>query len=228
MKIIIPGYKKCEKDYNFIVEIEEQPINVLKSDLQTRTIEYEEKGIKKKRYEYYYSIKYTHTVSCKLKENDGNIVFEYSIGGKEPSTASLMSYSSIEKASEEYNKEVRRRASAETETFVGNVQGQLFAKFGYSIKNLNFTYYTVKPKKYNYDNFNQATADALYAVQGIDSLNSMVKNVRTKDWTKFDENYLPFVKKLQNAIHLWEEELKESDLENKKSRINKELTLDLY
>jgi hypothetical protein len=226
--ISLGGYTKCNDNYDFTIEFEEKPLNVAKSSLQTRVTEYEDKGIKKKRYSYYYAMSYTHSLSCKLIKKDGSVVYHRIEGTDQLVNGTLKEYSSEELANDAYSDDVADFARSETEEFLKAIKTQLLTNFSYDMKKLYLTFYSVKPKKYNYDNFNQATSDALNAIRGIDSLNNLVQNVRTKDWTKFDASYLPFVNKLQHAIKLWEDELKESDIENKKSRINKELTLDLY
>jgi len=86
---------------------------------------------------------------------------------------------------------------------------------------------SVKPKKYNYDNFNKATAMALVAINQLDSLNKLVNDLKGTDFSVYPEQYNPVLQMFRDAITLWQGELKESNLTDKKARIDEDLTYDL-
>jgi len=86
-------------------------------------------------------------------------------------------------------------------------------RFGYPLKSKSLVIFNIKPKKFDYDDFQEAYDIAVKAAE-------IIKNDRNATG-KCMEAYIP-------AIKIWEKALEESDLTKKKTRVNKKVTLACY
>ena len=96
---------------------------------------------------------------------------------------------------------------------LSKVNSELNEKFGFPVKSNNTEVYVVKKyKNHNYSRF----VDALtYAKSGYDLLSSDVNKIKAKE-------------KINKSINIWLDLLKESNLSDNKSKINKKVTALLY
>jgi hypothetical protein len=227
-KLAIPGLSPKIGDADLTLEFIETPLRTTSVDGQTNVTEVTNKGIKSKVTTYYAKVRYQHPISFKLVDKTGKILINrvyIDDSYKEFNTREYNSYKDLEN---NYKDEINSREQDEFNNAINDISQNLYNKYAFD----KYSWYTlicsVKPKKFNYDNFNKATALAFKALHQLDSLNKLVKNLKDVDFSTYPESYNPTLQMFRDAIQLWQDELKESDMNNRKARIDKDLTYDLY
>jgi tetratricopeptide (TPR) repeat protein len=210
------------------IEFEEVPFKTASVDAQTNVTEVTNKGIKSKVTTYYARVRYKHPINFRIVDKTGKVLVNQVFvddGYKEFNTRE---YNSYKEMSDNYKSDISAREQDEFNNAINSASITIDNNYSYG----KYTWYilicSVKPKKFNYDNFNKATAMALKGLHQIDSLNKKVTNLKDNDFSTYSDEYKPTLQMFRDAIALWQEELKESDMNNRKARIDKDLTYDLY
>lgn len=227
-KLVVPGLTQKVGGADVTLEFKETPLRTSSVDAQTKVTEVTNKGVKSKVTTYYARVRYQHPISFKFVDKTGKVLVNrvyIDDGYKELNTREYNSYKDLEN---NYKDEINSKEEEEFNNAINDISENLWNKYAFNKYNWYILICSVKPKKFNYDNFNKATAMALTALHQLDSLNKMVKNLKDIDFSTYPESYNPTLQMFKDAIQLWQEELKESDLNNRKARIDKDLTYDLY
>lgn len=165
---------------------------------------------------YQYSANYKMPLNVKLEVPGQGVVYEKSFYNND-SKKTIKSYSS------EYDFKIWWMDNGENywkslqnnllNAALSKVNSELNEKFGFPVKSNNTEVYVVKKyKNHNYSAF----VDALtYAKSGYDLLSSDVNKINAKE-------------KINKSINIWLDLLKESNLSDNKSKINKKATALLY
>lgn len=225
--IKLDGYNHINNDGDLIINFEERPFNVLKTEPQTKEYTEEKDGIKKKVYTYFYNFTYQHGTFLNIKDKTGQTLLSRDLISNNYLDASTPEYGSSKLAADNFKNDANKVGDGEFSNALSRTNSLINSEFGYPKKNFSITLYSVKAKKFTYDKFNQGTDLAVKAIHGIDSLNKLITTPKDFDFSSYSEPYYPFIDMLNQAIILWSEELKESNTEDRKARIDKELTLDL-
>lgn len=166
----------------------------------------EKDGVKRTTYTYRYNGKYTYKVNVAVTNKEGTTLHTGNKSGTESVTGS--STTSASDAKKSYNREVAKIKKSIVSSSVKYLNGQIADKYCYLNKSMSIKAIKIKPKKYDYDEFNQA----------VDVLKSSVS----------EADKATRVANLTEAIKAWEADLKESDPETKKARVNGKVTAGAY
>ena len=212
-RINLPGFTRTEvrESADFIINYTMFPLVFEKTEESTQTSESEVNGVKTSKTTYSALASYQHKNTINVLLKDGTSVFfderaDRSIHNGEAADSKSAALTSFEKT--KINSATDRLKEA-----IGIMRDKIIETYCYLPKTNGVDIITVKPKKFNYDNFNKGAELIKQAVA-----------MQTADFLTPEE-----AKTLcKQAIDLWLVELKESDLVDKKARINDELTAALY
>lgn len=168
--------------------------------------ETEKDGVKKVTYTHTYDSKYTYRADVQVLDQSGIEIYQTSVSGTNAITKSSNLSSTAAKQS--HDDEVKKVRETTYNGNVSTLNSQLNERFCTMNKTFNLRVVTVKPKKYEYDGFNAA----------VESLKALVSVTDQAEKNKICEA----------AIALWEEDLKESNVEDRKARIDKKITAGAY
>jgi hypothetical protein len=225
----IPGLiPKNDGTADLILEFNETPLRIYSVEVKTSEHEKTDKGIKTKYNNYYAYVKYQHPISFFVTDKSGKKLYNktfFDNGYRELNTSEYNTYDDVRK---NYQSVVDATEKSEFEGALNGISNDMNNKYGYSKYRMSILICSVKPKKFNYDNFNAATATCLKGLSQLDSLNKLVTDIKGTDHSTYPESYNPTLQLFKDAIKGWEEELKESNMTERKARIDKDLTYDLY
>ncbi|MCH2223256.1 MAG: tetratricopeptide repeat protein [Crocinitomicaceae bacterium] len=166
----------------------------------------EKDGVKRTTYTYRYDGKYTYKVNVTVSNREGVVIHS----GVKNGTSNVSGTSTVNAtdAKKNYNSEVAKIKKSIVGSSVKYLNSQIENKYCYLNRTMAIKAIKIKPKKYDYDEFNQAV-DVLKA-----SVLETDKSTRNTNLTE--------------AIKAWETDLKESDPEIKKARVNGKVTAGAY
>ena len=207
-KTNIVGFNKVDNsDYQFTIEIEEYPLQYTDSEKQTEVIKEKKDGVEKSYNFYHYTSTISYKYNLKVIDKDGNTIFGKEFSGNKDivskkSKSATEAYKSYSSKRKEIGKNILPDQAEKINDYINDQIG--FPKKDYFVQG-----YLVKPKKYEYKEFDQA----------FEMFNQALELIKS-DESKTAET----METLKPAIELWENVLKESDVENKKARINEKVT----
>lgn len=158
-------------------------------------------------YKYWYEMQYKHPIELKVEEPGKGIILD----------EILPQFNNYSKATTETTEGTY--PPLDREAFVGNYQDKIVTenmkqiseyindRFGYSPINRTITLYRVDPKKFTYDDYQQAFENTVSALNSLTS------------------DYKSAVEKLKLSTDLWEKALTEYDPKVKKARIDEDIAI---
>lgn len=202
--------KKRSGSSEFKIIIEEYPFT--KKRTKNQHVKTEKKdGVEKKTTYYYYSYEVYYKLVARILDINGEEL--YSTTANMGSRHRTTDFTSSKPALERANKEISGIRAKVTEGGAKKLTNMVSDKFGYPKKHKTLKGYRIKAKKHNYDDFDNAFDIAIEAT-GI-----VIEN---------ENNTEQCLKAYKPALDIWEDAILESDTENKKARINKNVTCASY
>lgn len=159
---------------------------------------------------YWYEASYKHPINLKVQTPTGEVLFdetlsefnEYKLYKSAANKNSAPSINQAELKEQLEDKIVKENMAA--------INALLNDRFGFPTMTRSISVNIVKPKKHNYDDYDNA----------FDAVSDGYK-------TLFDD-YPKASEKIKEAIAIWEKALEESNLEDKKARIDADVTIATY
>ena len=155
----------------------------------------------------YYETSYKHPMTIKVEVPGKGVVFNQAI--EEFNTYTVAKTAETKGTSQAMNTE-SYLTTLEDKVLADNlkvVTDLLNTKFGYTKMTHEAVLYNVEPKKLNYDDYQSAYENAMMG------------------YTMMADNKAGATEKIKTAIGIWEKALTESNLSDKKARVNAEITL---
>ncbi len=208
------GYEKMdsetEEKTHLVIELEEYPRQTGESEYKTKKTVVKKDGVESTVTTYYVvnSFKYKYTIS--LSDSNGTI-FEKALEGTQNVTGD--DGKNYEEARAKYNKEMESQKNEVLKSCVSSLVSSCNDLHGFPIKLVSLYAYKIKPKKYNYDEFNDAWSKVNTSVEE--------SNSSEQDVTSFESN-------LKEAIEAYSKDLEEMDIDDKKARVNKDVAAAAY
>lgn len=165
----------------------------------------EKDGVKTKTYTHTYKGSYSFRTKLQIFDLEDRLLYEVEEEG-----AQSVSQSSSTKngAKNKYNGSIEKLRSSITPNTIKKLNTATAEVFGYMQKPIEAKFVKVKPKKYEYNAFN-------------DAVDAMQKLMHEEDMEVIRQVCL-------ESIVAWEEDLEESDVTSSKARINKKVTAAAY
>ncbi len=213
-KAHLAGFEKITDgtDAELTIEIEEYPIRYTEPErhVQDKSVKDKEGHVKKYKL-YSVSCKAHHKYVMKISNQSGEILYKKEMSGDNSISGSQKknpkdAMGSFHAEKNKYNKEI-------TANRVGALMNVANNQVGFPKKDVYFKTGTVKAKKYNYDDFFSA----------FDLMKKGSSVVQSNE-----DDIDSAAVSLNEAIATFQEILKESDMENKKARVNKNITMLCY
>ena len=210
----LPGFEKKSRDAgntDFVIKVEKYQVNIDKPEKGSREEKVKNKdGTERKVKYYYYESKATYKFKIGVYKGEEEVYYKI-LSGDDNVRGSESSSSST--AYENYKKARSSYLSNLSKSKLSSVDNALKEKFCYLKKSVYLRSAHIKPKKYKYDDY-----EAAY---------EKMKNGYLV--LKENENAIDEVKDdLTKAIEEYKTILKESDINNKKARVNNKVTTLLY
>ncbi len=211
--IRLTGFEKKDRDaedVDFIISVEKYAVKFTDSESKSYTKVTKKDNVEKKTKYYYYECEATYKYILKIKKDGGEIYKKESSGketieGKE-STSSSTAYKNFKSKRNDYMQNV-------SSSKLKPISSTINEKYCTLIKSTSLRSAHLKPKKHKYDDYDSSFEDMKRGYLVLFS----------------DENAIDEAKAdLTKAIDGFTTLLKESDIENKKARINKKITALLY
>lgn len=168
--------------------------------------EYEKDGVKKVSYSHSYTTTYTFRVDVQILDQAGMEVYQTTSNGS--GSVYKTSSKNASEAKDFHDAELVRVKNNKNGEVIKGINRTLNERFATMTKTFNLRITKVKPKKYEYDEYNAAT----------ESLKALVNITDQAEKNEICEK----------AIALWNEDLKESAPEERKARIDKSVTAAAY
>ena len=159
-----------------------------------------------------YSFELTYKIKVKLLDMTGNIILEHSVSRENKKYYSPKTENS-KAAYDDYKKYLKDIKAKVYKESLQKVNNYLNSQVGYPKKTQYIFLYTVKPKKYDYDDYTTAFESAEEAMDALKSDENAISE---------NEN------KLKSALKIWEDALLKFDPDEKKARINKKVATISY
>lgn len=210
--IHLEGFEKVRSGaHQFVVKIEEYPFRVNDYKKETKVVKEKKDGIEKSVNYYYYTFSTQYRVRVEVLGDNGSTLMSdaYDLGQE----FKTKEYQNSNQAYEDYDKLKKSARENALKGAMERINMELNSRYGFPRMSEKLFAYNVKPKKYTYEEFDRAFADAQSALQVSNANENNIEGVKEK---------------LQPAIDVWTEALKNSDLEDKKAKINKNVTCVCY
>ncbi len=207
-KINIIGFNKSDySNSQFSIIIEEFPFQQSEATENKKTKTKKVDGEERKFTLYYYTSKISYLYNLKIIDKNKNTIIEHKFAGFIAIMGSKSNSSSI--AYEKYKEKSKTVSDGILPKQAENINNYINNNIGFPIKEYSVSIYLIKPKKYDYTEFNRATK---FFTKGLEIVQNNENNT-----TEAENILIP-------AIETWTNTLKESDINNKKARINKKIT----
>ncbi|MBL4654509.1 MAG: hypothetical protein JKY33_01630 [Bacteroidia bacterium] len=208
--LVLRGYEKVKENADIIIEVKFNSFEIVKRDDGQRTITNKDKT---KTTKYFYTVEYTFPVSYKIMTKDGEEISAKELHSyNERLTAEFGMFISKNQLQNEYEenkgKFIRDTRKAAIQHEMAGIKMLLDNNYAYLDMTKKFGVYTGKAKKQNYDDLNAAQKDAMRAYSLMNA---------NSDWGEIETL-------LKSAIVVWEKAFLESDLNNRKARINPKIS----
>lgn len=195
---------------DFEISIEKFPVTFTKRELKSKVKTTKKDGVEVKKTWYHYVAIAKYNFVLRINKG-GEVIFKTENAGEEKIIgkefkSSANALSSFRTTKSDYRSSLIAKK-------VGELNAEVNDKFCFPVKKLLIRSAHVKPKKHNYDDYEKIFLDMKAGF----------------DVVKIDENNIDAAKEsLNKAIDGFEALLKESNTENKKARINHDITAALY
>lgn len=156
---------------------------------------------------YWHEVSYKHPINLRITSPSGEVIIDKTF---DEFNEYLFAKSNVSKGNTAgLNKErfLKGLQSTIVERNMKIIDDYINENFGFARKTRNTIIFTVKPKKFNYDDYQKAFEFSIAGYNLLLSDNSAA------------------TEQINNAIEIWEKALLESDPSNKKSRINSDVTI---
>lgn len=200
-----------KENADFVVEVTVYPLTFDSPKSKTNTSKSTKDGVTTTKYSYSYSGNYHYKFTLNAYSKDGISFYRDEYAGS--SSLSASGYKSASAAREKYYSNKANASRTFVNSGVKNLSNRMANIFCYLNKKQQVKMMMIKPKKYDYDNFNTAVENLKKAI----TMQAMNKTVTNESLVL-----------IQEAIGFWQADLKESDPETKKARVNKHVTAAAY
>ncbi len=207
------GFEKLGEgsDADLRVVVEEYPVTYTESEREEKTNKTKVDGVEKSYKTYWYTCSASYKYVMKVFAKSGEKIYQKEVSGSEAISGSenkntSEAYKSFKATKGKYHKDI---TSNKINSLVSTVNDQV----GFPKKSASLRTGTVKAKKFKYDDF----------YKGFDELKKGFEAVKDNE-----ENIEAASASLNEAISVFEEVLKESDIDNKKARVNENVTMLCY
>ena len=204
------GFEKLGEgsDADLRIVVEEYPVTYTDAEKEEKTNKTKVDGVEKTYKTYYYNCSASYKYVMKVFAKSGEILYQKDLSGSETISGpenrnTSEAYKGFKAQKSKYHKDI---TTNKVSALVGTVNNQV----GFPKKTASLRTGTVKAKKHNYDDFFKA----------FDLVKKGYEAVKTDE-----ENIEAAATSLNEAISIFGEVLKESDIENKKARVNKNVTM---
>ncbi|MCG8411826.1 MAG: tetratricopeptide repeat protein [Bacteroidales bacterium] len=206
--INIVGFNKVNsEDYQFLLDVEEYPLQHSEAERKENVVKKKKDGIVRTYTYYNYVSSVVFKYNLVVKDKEGNELFRRVFEGEEDIVGP--EDRSISKAHKDYKATKKKFIKEILSSQVKAISEYVNNRVGFPKKAYFLRVYVVKPKKYNYDEYTKAA-----------EIFSSACDILKADENKTEEA----LNILKPAIEAWKTELKESDLEHRRARINKKVT----
>lgn len=168
-----------------------------------------EKGTSRTVTNYWYEIKYKHPIGLKIELPDGQVLFNETLA----ELNEFVTYKTNSSTSQPYINKETLLATLQEKSVNENmkiIQTYLNSNYGFATVKRKIELYSVEPKKFEYPEYQTAFENA------------------SLGYSYLKANPTVAIEKLKVAITNWENGLKESDITNKKARIDEDITIKTY
>lgn len=217
-KINIEGYKKLDKNVSeagdFTVKIEIYPFEYSGVETYSYQSTVKTDGVEKKITQYGYKGKARYKMELVVIDKNDSIYHKQSIG--DVSKWDNSNYKTLKDASNFSESHIKDLPMSIVTNFISGNNGELNNKFGFvpsQLVPLNFTVKISKKCKFDYSDLTSASEQLKAAFEIV---------------SKDENNTQAFNAAIEPAIAKWTKALAEANVEDKKARINKNLTCALY
>lgn len=209
----LAGFEKMDEsvDADLKVVVEEYPVTYEEAKRTEKVEKYKVDGVEKTRklYTYACAVKFKYVIKIFHKNGEKLVQDEFSgvdnVQGSQ-STSSSNAYEDFSNKKKSFHKEI-------TASKVKGLCNKINDNYGFPIKSYYIRTATAKAKKENYDDFFKAYDLFKKGYTAVSENEDNIEEAATS---------------LNEAITIWQEILKESDVENKKARINEKITMVTY
>lgn len=208
----LDGYEKTdsEQETDLVIEIEEYPRQSTEIKISTRKTKVKKDGIESTVTTYYAVNSFKYKYTYKLSDANG-VIFETAYqGDKKVTGADGKNYTEAEA---NHSKALASEKNSILTNAITSLNASSNDLYGYPVHSIYLYAYKIKPKKYNYDEFNDAWSKIK---SSVDQSNTSNQDVET------------FQEDLKNAIAVYNKELEQLDLNNKKARVNADVGAAAY
>jgi tetratricopeptide (TPR) repeat protein len=211
--IQIPGYTRQNADADVQVTVMLNGFSMVDIAEKTKETKVKIGGAETSITKFYYEISYKHPITLRVQDKAGNIIQESPIESLNEASTSLTSEHKSKEALDKYwseNQNTILRALDEKiiSANMNVVKDELASRYGFSQVPRATTVINIKDKKVSYDDYNQAFEKATTAYSKLAS----------------NEKKAEAAAELEKAVELWNNALKESDVKNKKARVDAKVT----
>ncbi|TAJ12284.1 hypothetical protein DMA11_13620 [Marinilabiliaceae bacterium JC017] len=211
-KFSFAGYEKAAEDQDGDISfyIEEYPLVSGESERKKKQTKVKKDGVETTKTEYYYvnTLKYKYTL--KMSNKDGETIHETAYAGVKKVEGSKSTSGNT--AWESYKKKMSETKAGMIQEAVAGLRTEINNKFGFPKHQLSAVGFAIKPKKYNYDEFNNALETLKKAV--------VTSNETNQDISKVEAD-------LKSVIAVCEKEIATKE-DSKKARFNPKATAAAY
>lgn len=212
-RTVIEGFDKKRGTVatDFLVKVEEYPLQWGEVERHESTDKYKDDGIEKTRKMYTYSQEVSHKYVLIILNNAGEIIYEKVKAGITDLSSGKYSSSksAFDKLKSERNSFTKNVTTNELGTLLRDVNNQV----GYPVKSVSIKTAIIKAKKHNYDDYDAAFELFKKGYEVVAANEEAVEDA-TEHFTA--------------AIAGFEKMLEEADVENKKARVNEKVATVLY
>lgn len=205
--IKLTGFEKLTNpETDLTINVEVYPTKNSEPSLKSKNIKKEKDGVETIEKFYYYTGSFTQKIKLRLLNSAGEELFATEAGDTHQ-----VSGDERKSSKEAHAKYMERLSHEEKEKQNGNlytINNNINSQFGYPINSARITAFKIKPKKFEYNEFNTA----------FELVKNSIATYNEKDGLSDTE-----VAPLQKAIELFKIDIAELEAENKKARITKDV-----
>lgn len=221
--IKLAGFDQKDADGQIKIEFKHYPLRVVSQDLQVHERTTEKDGVKKTTKTYSYNISYEHKALFRVLDWDGNVLIDENILSDQFRTTSTGENPTSSAAAKRIQYVVNSTQRSELESAIGNARNMINARWGFVKNYYSYPVFNIKPKKYDYDEYNEASAKVIKVIESYSNFLDKMKSPRTYDFKTLPDSITSQFATLENAINVWEGEVATADYENRRARIDEKI-----
>lgn len=217
----LQGYKKIgtDEEADLTLYVEAFPLQLGESSRSSDTEVKKNKDGSEKRTTYHtYSntIKFRYKYALKDKYNE--VIDEGVLQGNQKFSGNKSA--NVKSAYSSYKSAISKEKSKLSKSQYNAINNKLNQKYGFPIQSMNMYAFKIKPKKFDYDEFN-ASYDAIKKATDLrkESLKDTLSNTAALD--QYEED-------LKKAIQTYQKEIEQLEPDNKKARVNTNVAAAAY